>query len=689
MRPRKYPLPDVQYDTFALRGGLDLVTPILSLKPGSPRDSINVEVHVTGAHTRVAGYVRFDGTANPNLAAWTPIPFVTSPTTVPPAGATISNGTSTATASIISFSGNVAIVRPLTGSFSVGDAIVYSAATIGTVGATPPSFSPTTDEINTYTLAARDQARAFVLAVPGSGPVRGIGRIGSTIYAWRDNAGATAKAIYKSTNAGWVAVPALPIISFSTGVSPGIAEGATINNGAGATAVVRRVALDSGSSWAGASGRLVVDSVVGTWAASNPIRVGTTVLATATSAPVAPTIPPGGRVEVVLGNVYGYSGRQALYGADGVGKGFEFDGVSYLPINTGMADDTPDHVAVHKRRLFFSFGASVQFSAVANPCSWSVVLGAGEIAVRAPVTALQILPGNEDTGALGIFTYDSSHILYGSTDSNFQLIDYERGAGAEPYSVQVMEQVYTLDRAGISSMTASQAYGNFDTKSLTFPMRPFTQARRGTCTASGVSRDKSQYRVFYPNGYAVFSTIVNGRPLGSMPVQFPTTVRCWTDGEVQIGSDVSFFGGEDGFVYQMETGDDFDGVGVSFFVRYNHVQQGNHRIYKRYRQLMLELLGDNYAEFQLGYSLGFDEVRVDQPLDRKYAQLAGQAGWDSNAVWDEFAFDLSLVSPVEVECHGTAETIQIIVRGDSRICGSFTINTATLHYSVRRGMRGV
>ena len=46
----------VKYEIISLQGGLDQVTPTLSLKPGMLRDALNVEASITGGYTRIKGY---------------------------------------------------------------------------------------------------------------------------------------------------------------------------------------------------------------------------------------------------------------------------------------------------------------------------------------------------------------------------------------------------------------------------------------------------------------------------------------------------------------------------------------------------------------------------------------------------------------------------------------------------------
>jgi len=63
-------LPRVQYDLIRLMGGMDQVTPTLSLKPGVVRRATNFECAITGGYTRIAGYERFDGRPSPSAALY-------------------------------------------------------------------------------------------------------------------------------------------------------------------------------------------------------------------------------------------------------------------------------------------------------------------------------------------------------------------------------------------------------------------------------------------------------------------------------------------------------------------------------------------------------------------------------------------------------------------------------------------
>ena len=478
-------------------------------------------------------------------------------------------------------------------------------------------------------------------------------------------------------------------LGFNTGAGTAVAEGDTVSNLAGtASGVVARVVLESGTSWVGGSGRLILSSVSGTWAASDQIRVSGTQRATATGAATQISLQPGGRVETVEANMGGANSKTRLYGADGVNRGFEFDGQTYVPIRTGMALDKPNHVAVHKNYLFFSFGPSVQNSSIASPFVWSVVLGSNELVLPEDVTCFQSMPGDASTAALAVYTRHNTYMVYGVATGAWNMVPFDRGAGAAAYTAQTINDAYSLDDRGVTSLTTTRAFGNFDSATLTLPIRPFVQARRNLAVASGVNREKSQYRVFYSDGYALYVTVLNGRVAGAMPVLFPVPVSCWCEADPATGAETSYFGSgsSNGYVYRMDVGPDFDGVAVGERLRLNFNAQGNARILKRYRRASLEVTGSGYATFDFGYLMGYETTAVDQASNAAYEAPFTISNWDA-FVWDSFLWDGRTLSPSEVECNGTAENISVVLSSTSRLNQPYTINSVTLHYSPRRGIR--
>lgn len=676
--------PKVNYDLIRLGGGLDQVTPTLSLPPGVARRAANFECSITGGYTRITGYERFDGRASPSDAVYNIL--VCALTGTVSVGNTVLGLSSGATGYVIARSGNDVVITAESGVFLTTEGISVSSVNKGTITLVQGvSADGLTDA--TYKSLAAAYYRANITTVPGSGSVLGVSYYNGALYAWRNNSGGTAAVMHKSSSSGWTAVTLYKTMSFDSGRLE-IADGVTLTGQtSGATALVKRTVLENGSWTAStADGQLIVTSVTGTFTVGENLRIGATVYAHVVSLPTQITLAPGGRYETSIANFGGGDANYKMYGASGTNPGFEFDGTTYVPIRTGMTTDTPVHVCVHKQHLFFTFGASLQFSALGYPYQWTPLLGAGEIAMNAAITNIVILPGNQSSGALGIYTRQDTSILYGTSSANFSLASFNTGTGGYPYTAQTMDQAYVLDDRGVMSLGTSINFGNFVPASLSMNIPVFIQQHRQLSVGSTVNRDKGQYRVFFSDGSGLYLTILNGTVLGSMPVQFGHEINCCIDSEAPNGGTVQFFGSTNGYVYQMDKGTSFDGgvIPANMNLVYNSIKSP--RIRKRFRKASVELTGNSYAEIQFGYDLGYRTQALSQASDATYTNDLRSSYWDEMQ-WDNFVWDGSDITPSEIEVTGTAENMAIRLSSNSSLLQSFTVNNIIVHYTMRRGLR--
>lgn len=676
--------PPVQYDLIRLNGGLDQVTPTLSLQPGVARRAANFECSINGGYTRIAGYERFDGRPRPSAALY--LILVCNITGTLAVGDSVTGDSSGATGKVIAIAGNEVILTRVSGTFTDGEDLEVT----GTPQATVTNVQGLAADgllDATYKALAADDYRADIQAVPGSGAVLGAALYNGTVYAWRNNSVNTAADMYKSSAAGWVQVTLGKELAFTTGTAI-INDGDTVTGAtSSATGVVARVVLESGT-WAGsdAAGRLILSSSTGTFQAGENLQVSSATKAVSGGAATQITLAKDGRYQTVVANFGGGVASYKLYGVDGKNRAFEFDGTTYVPIATGMLVDTPEHIAFHKQHLFLSFGASLQFSALGDPYQWTPLLGAGELAMNANITNLLPLPGDQSSGALAVYTRQDTSVLYGTDSSSFQLSTFNSGTGAIAYTAQNMDQAYVLDDRGVMTLGTSLNFGNFLPASLTMNIRPFVEQRLSLACSSLVNRIKGQYRVFFTDGTGVYLTILNGKILGSMPVQFADAVLCTTEGELANGTPVAFFGSSDGFVYQIDAGTSFDGEPIPANVNLVYNSTRSPRVLKRYRKASVELTGDSYAEIAFGYDLAYRSTALAQSLDATYSNDLRSSYWD-DMTWDNFVFDGADVSPSEIEVVGTAENMAIRISSVSALFQSFTVNNIIVHFTSRRGLR--
>lgn len=677
-------LPPVKYETVLLGGGLDLITPYMNLPAGVVRSAVNFECSPTGGYTRVSGYERFDGRPSPSDALI--LLLTVSGNTLPLTGQTVTGATSGATGRLIAVTASYFVLTKVTGTFTGTENLTIGGSTV----ATQTGFvsAPTPELYARYKALAADAYRADIAAPAGSGPVRGAFILNGVTYCFRDNAGATASVLYKATTSGWAVVPFQYEVSFTAGGTAVPADGATLTKGS-VTAVVRRVVLQSGA-WSGsnAAGRLIIEAPSGGNFSSGVATLSGGASVTLSGAQTAITMQPGGMFETVQTNFYGQAKNVRVYGCDGKNRAWEFDGTTLVPISSGSSPDTPTHIAAHKNHLFLAVKSSAVHSAPGQPYNFSGADGASEIATGDIVTAMQVLPGNQTTGALAIFNQTNTNMLYGTSVNNWNYVPFNTGTGSLPYTVENLAQTFMFDAHGVFTMDATLNYGNFDQASLTANIRPFVNANRAYTTMATLCRTKSQYRLYFSNGNGLHLTVVDGKFIGAMPVWFPISggvYNAWS-GIDDSGNEVILLCGGNGMLYQAEKGTSFDGAAIPATITLVYNSTKMPRLLKRYRKAGVEVVGTSYFPLAFYYSFGYGKPEYQMPLPDSYGIALSAATWDT-ASWDGFTWDANTGGVVECEMNGTAENVALTFASNVDYADPFTLNSVTIHYTPRRGLR--
>lgn len=678
----------VKYDVTRLKGGLDQLTPSLDLAPSFAREAVNFECSVTGGYGRCGGYERYDGRAKPSDATYGTIQLLGF-TNTPSLGQTLTGDTSGATAVIIALGTNYLVVTKIVGTFSASEGVSVGLTPIGT---TTTLSTNQTRLLNAQFLnLAADVYRALITAVPGSGPVRGVvssifGGV-HKVYAFRNNLLGTACVLYEASSSGWVAVPLYDEIAFTAGGASTPADGDDLDQGANSS-TIKRVVLESGTWAAGtAAGRLIITTPTpGNFSAGAAVIGAVNV--TLSGAQTAITFLPNGKFEFDISNFSGQLSTRRIYGADGVNRCFEFDGLTVVPIRTFATVDTPKHIKVHHFHLFISIGSSIMHSGIGTPYQFTAAAGGNEIAVGDTITAFLVQPGNFDSATMAVFARNSSGMLYGTSLSTFKHIAFASSTGCIDYMAQNLDSSYMMDDRGLVSLKAAQEFGNFLQATLTQHMQTFIAEKQSFSTYSSVSKDKSQYRAFFSDGSCLFATIVNGKFMGALPGLFPDPINCAWNGELANGNDVTYAGAlTSGMVYQLDRGSSFDGEAIDASITLNHNNAKSPRTRKTYRAASIEVQGEFYAVIRFGYSLGYNSEDIAQPDSEEYdSNLGGSGSWDG-FIWDEFIWDGRTLSPIEVEMNGTAENVQITITSETDYIYPFILNSIITHYTPRRGLR--
>ena len=676
-------IPKVQQEYFPLGGGLDLVTPQISLEPGKLFDAQNYEPEISGGYSRIDGFERYSGLPSPTSASYWLMSVAD--VSLLAVGNNITGLTSGATGRILAIVGTSLVLGRVTGTFVVAEslqvaAVTKTTATTVAVLANEPDASNDAD----YTLLAANDRRLDIAAVPGSGPIRGISIYRDVVYAYRDNVSATAGTIYKSTAGGWVLVPFGTEIQFTTGVS-NIVAGNTITGGtSGATATVVAVLLRTGSFGGTGVGTLIITPIAGVFQNAEPLKVGATTCATSSSLATAITRLPGGKVETFNGNFTGSTDTLKVYGADGVNMAWEFDGTNYIPIRTGMLVDTPTHVIFHRFYLFLSFRSSVQFCALGNPYAWTVVLGAGEIGVSDEITGFLPQGGNNAGSTMAIFTRSRVYMLYGSNSSNFNLVLSIWDVGYYAGTMQaVSNNTFGMTARGIQSLITTLTYGDFDYKSVSHLIQPLIVSKRGLETASVSLRAKDQYRLFFSDGTGLSVGLTGDDIDGMLPLNYGKVVRCIASATLSTGIEVAFFGSDDGFIYQDNVGTSFDGLPIEAWIRpaFNHSKSPRTR--KKYRRAVFELKAYGLSKVDISYDLGYGSPDILAPVTQTNNAAFSGGFWDQ-FIFEQFTWDAKTIADISVALYGTEKNISFLFYSNRAQDKKHTVQGVTILFTPQR-----
>ncbi len=677
-------------DYFSMQGGLNLADTPLNLKPGQLLACKNYEPYTRGGYERIAGYERFDGHAKPSAAAYHVLKFDNGvPAQYPFVGNTVTGLTSGATGIMLvapvhdSGAGYVVLGR-VTGTFQDNEGLQGPGTQFGLADGSAAANNATTDDLHaTYKSLAVADARALIAAVPGSGPIRGVVMYDGNGYAFRDNVGATAGTMWRSSSSGWTQCVLGNLLNYDAGTAA-FAEGEVVTGGtSGATATVRRVVVrigDFGSQ--DAEGYLALTSVVGTFV-NNEALTSASGAAVANGAAIALTLPPGGRYEFRVHNFFGHSSTRRLYATNGVGTAFEYqDSPEFMcPLITGMSNDTPTHLAIHKSQLWLAFpGGSVQKSGAGDPAAWRVVTGAAELAVGAEITGFL-----EEIGAtLFVMCKESMHYIAGNEANGYTMDIFGYETGARVGSIVRIGKGIFLDDRGFTTLAASDQYGNFAANSFSEVIADLVAALRPKLTCSVVSRTRNRARFFFNDGRFLTIGLTGDKISGFTTCDYGAMiVRCAFSGEGGDGEETILMGSDTGMVYEADRGTSFDGAKIQAFLRpvFHHSRSPSRQ--KRYRLADVDVvtLGPTTLKATVDYSYA-DPSASGEPI--KDVTMRGGGGFWDVSNWNEFRWSAGVVAKAKFKLEGSGHNIGLLFSHESDVEETHRISGVTFHLSQRR-----
>ena len=254
----------------------------------------------------------------------------------------------------------------------------------------------------------------------------------------------------------------------------------------------------------------------------------------------------------------------------------------------------PSHVIVHQNHLFLGYdNGAVIHSDLGDPTEFTGIGGAAEFNVGFPVTGFQIMPGE----SLAIFGENQISVLSGTSTADWQLDTYSNEMGAIAGTIQNLPTAIFASIRGISTLSASDNYGDFSAKMLSHNFaRTYRRITTNTQLFSLVNRESSQYRLINANGRGLYLTFSSSSLVGAMEVDLKHDISCVGTNQ-QTGE--LFFGTEDGWVHRMDEGNTFAGVEMGAFLEFPYHHHKSPRQKKRFKEVIMDIKGDPSVEIDV------------------------------------------------------------------------------------------
>ena len=645
---------------FEFKGGLmSSLSPLQQgiNAPGSARLLKNFEPSTDGGYRRIEGFSKYDSAFVPAYG-------------LPKVHGSGQTGTTLVLGNIFTSpaSGDTFTISGVTGTYTIASAGV--------------SYDSTNKRVTltlTASMASSPADQAAITFTSHTGVVKGVATWESTVIAYRNND------VYKSTGSGWTKIN---IPSYGT----------VLVNGAGQT----------GSSLV-VDGLTDVPQVGDTFSVAGVEKVYTvTATVTVTSGGATLTInpalasSPADNAAVTWLSV-NYTGgiklRTAKYrtnsvdkivGVNGTNYPFIWDDTTFTSLDTNADLLGADFAVFHKNQLFFANEDKLIFSAPYTDTDFTAANGAGVISIGAMITGIIVF-----REALIIFTDKSISQLVGNTASDFNLQPITRNVGcvASDTIQEIGGDIMFLGPEGLRLLSATDRTGDFNLGVVSKPIQAEATELISSSSsfASVVIKQKSQYRLL---GYNASVTAATAKGiLGTQIVGDNTSSIAWAetlgikayvaDSNYINQTETIIFAHSDGYVYQMESGNSFDGGNIEASFATPYVPVTDPRVRKTFYKMFLYTDPQGSVNMSVNLKLDFDDFGSIQPETITLSNVnSGSVGFygTSTAKYGTTRYGTKLKKLFQTQTIGSgfSVSLQFVSEGTDP---PFSLDAATLEYS--------
>jgi hypothetical protein len=360
----------------------------------------------------------------------------------------------------------------------------------------------------------------------------------------------------------------------------------------------------------------------------------------------------------------------------------------------GSAPTNPKFVKAFQNHMFYAGATNSQeviFSVAFEEDNFTTGSGAGSFKVDSTVVGLKVFR-NE----LIIFCEDRIYKLTGTSSSNFAVQEVTRNIGCrDGGSIQeIGGDVIFLAPDGLRTIAGTARIGDVELGSISRQIQSRIDEVGLDRISSLVIRSKSQYRLFYPttavpqgSAKGIIGVLKNNPNRGSIGFEYADMVGikpASTDSDFISGVETQVFGGFDGFIYKMETGNTFaEGAANNTILavfRTPDMVMGDPGIRKYMQRVNLNYEGEGTTvNADLAVRYDYDDQNTPQP-DKIALTSGGGAAIYGQALYGNANYGASGIPLIRQSVEGSGFAVALKI-DDQNSSNAFSIKGFQLEFT--------
>ena len=371
---------------------------------------------------------------------------------------------------------------------------------------------------------------------------------------------------------------------------------------------------------------------------------------------------------------YNYTGTEKIAIVDGTNVPALYDNSTFTALNDAPTDvNGASFVVNFKNQLFFGKSNILTFTAPYTDNDFTAANGSGTISLGGMITGLVVFRQQ-----LIIFTETSILQLVGNTlaDFNLQPITLDIGCVDTDTIQEVGGDVMFLGPDGLRLLSGTDRIGDFGlgNVSKTIQKEVTSFISTNTSFASIVVRGKSQYRILgyntnitQENAQGILGTQFSGQGGEGMAWAETRGIRAYVaDSRFYQNTETIVFANDDGYLYQMEDGNNFDGANIQTTFATPFMPINDPRVRKTFYKAYLYTDPQGSVSFDMSLKLDFDQKDSIQPTEIDFDNNTGQVAFYGTATFGSSAvYSTKLLTLFETQLIGSGFTGSIQFESDS------------------------